>query len=452
MSVEPRVFADTPELAQECEQAARTLGLETRTEVVDDPLHEAAGAISRGDRCLVACADEVPVLGVVALARAASAVSADVVVAIVGRDAPLADARAIASDLGLVAVGEPTELAAAAALLGAGAERPWNASVRALPAADRARLAGTLGAAERPSGKLTREEDGVLAWSAGANGRPVRVGRARDLAAALAALRASAVAPASASAEQPPGRVDPRAVLDVIFGPPRRLSDPASKAALRPYGVPVPVEELCASPSRAAAEATRIGFPVRIALASPDLRVWDHPELAIDDVDNAARVRDVFRQITSLGRARAPLARLLGVTVTATTPARALLQVHIAPLDGDLVLARVGFADGHGRASRDETVLVLPAPAERIALGLARLRGASMLVEADTWPDGLEPLADVLSVLAAFQRDRRLEVESVEVNPLALLVGAGAEVREACVTVGDAFLRDLGAPAPSQPP
>ena len=447
-----RIFADSPELAEECEQAAAALALGARADTGSEPFAEAARATARGEPCVVATASEVPIQGLVALARAARASDVQVVVAIVGREAPLADARSIASDLGLVSVAHPAELAAAAALLGAGAGRRWSASTRGLSAVDRARMTGALDAPERASGKLSRETDGVLAWSAGSGGEPVRVGRARDVRAAIVALRAASVPPASATATPAGAHVDPRAVLDVIYGPPRRLSDPASKAALRPYGVPVPMEELCASPSRAAAEATRIGFPVRIALASPDLRVWDHPELAVDGVDNAARVRDVFRQITSLGLARAPESRLLGVTVTATTPARALLRVRLAPLADDLVLARVGFADTHGRSSRDETVLVLPAPFERVALGLSRLRGASMLAGDDAWPDGLEPLVAVLSVLAAFQRDRRHEVESIEINPVALLVGAGAEVREACITVGDAFLRDLGAPAPPQPP
>ena len=100
-------------------------------------------------------------------------------------------------------------------------------------------------------------------------------------------------------------------MLDVLFGPRRALSDPASKAALEPYDVPMPIEELCASASRAAAEANRIGFPVRISLASPDLRVWDHPDLRVDMVDNAARVRDTFRQLMGAG-GQPPAASLAG--------------------------------------------------------------------------------------------------------------------------------------------
>ena len=102
------------------------------------------------------------------------------------------------------------------------------------------------------------------------------VGRARDLAPALAALRD--LDRETPLFESSVDDVDTRAVLDVLFGPKRALSDPASKAALLPYGIPIPTEELCSSASRAAAEATRIGFPVRISLASPQ-RLMGEPSM-----------------------------------------------------------------------------------------------------------------------------------------------------------------------------
>jgi acetyltransferase len=242
--------------------------------------------------------------------------------------------------------------------------------------------------------------------------------------------------------------VDRRAVQDVIFGPPRALSDPASKSALAPYGLPLPLEELCSSPSRAAAEAARIGFPVRISLASPDLRIWDHPDLAVDGVDNAARVRDVYRQIMTLASERQPEARLLGVHVTATTAARALLRVVAEPLPDGYVLADLGFADPHGEAAADRTSTVLPAGPEAIERVLGRLAAAELLLAGGPAQRrmAVAGVSDVLLRLAAFVNDHREEVERVELHPLAVLVGGGVEAREACVTVGDAFLRTLRSP------
>jgi hypothetical protein len=42
-----------------------------------------------------------------------------------------------------------------------------------------------------------------------------------------------------------------------------------------------------------------------------------------------------------------------------------------------------------------------------------------------------------------------VEIESVELRPVALLPHGVAEVREACVTVSDAFERSLRAPEAS---
>ena len=47
--------------------------------------------------------------------------------------------------------------------------------------------------------------------------------------------------------------------------------------------------------------------------------------------------------------------------------------------------------------------------------------------------------------LAAFVHQWREQVELVEVNPLAILLSGELEVRQACVTVGDAFSRSLHA-------
>jgi hypothetical protein len=351
------------------------------------------------------------------------------------------DRIAIARDLGLVAVDEIRPMLAALALGHAGAPQPWAVSTRGLSPVDRIRLG--LRGTTHGTGRLVRLDDGRIGWVGNGTEAAVALGEARDAADALRAIREAASA-------APPGRaivegVDDRAVTDVLFGPPRALSDPASKAALGPYGLPLPVEELCSSPSRAAAEAARIGFPVRIALASPDLRIWDHPDLAVDGVDNAARVREVFRQITALATERRPDARLLGVTVGATTTAIALLRVLAVPLDEGWVLAEIGFADPHGLASGDRTRTVLPASTEQIERALARLRGASLVLSGPPTRRRahVEAIADSLLRLSAFVDRHRNEVVSVEIRPLALLVGGGVEAREACVTVSDYFLRSL---------
>jgi hypothetical protein len=352
-----------------------------------------------------------------------------------------ADARELqrAAALGLVAVDELTPLLATLAVLELELRPPFSLSDRALEALDRRRLEGALDA-RRGADALVPDDDGVLALARA--GAAIRLGRAPDLARALHAIRRLAPDPRPAMPRVE--GVEPRAVLDVILGPPRELSDPASKAALAAYDVPLPLEEVCASPSRAASEAGRIGFPVRVALASPDLRLWDHPDLVAEGVENAARARDVFRQVMALARARAPEARLLGVTVSATSAASALLHADLRRVADQVVLADLAFADPHGLASDDRTCVALPCTPANLERALDALAGVSLLLPSTVDRRArVSALGDALLRVAAFLHDWRNEVSRVRLRPLAVLVDGSVEIREASVLVSDAFERSL---------
>ena len=430
------MFCDCPELAVDVARDAERIGLSVEVEVQEHPWEGAIEALSSGRPTGLAVEQLLTADVVVQLSDAMRAKKRKIPVAVVGPQ-PLG----LLHDLGLPAVHETGPLVAVAALLELPTERPWAATTQELPAVDRVRLGDSV--SHRSDGRFVRVDNGLIAHQ-GEGNQSTPVGAPRDVAAALRAMRAS----------QDPSRpkvpvvqgVEADAVLEVILGPKRALSDPASKAALRPYDVPLPIEELCATPSRAASEAARIGFPVRVALASPDLRLWDHPDLSAE-VFSAGQARDAFRQIMAVAKNRSAEARLLGVTVSASTMARTLLRVRMVPLAAGPVLADIGFADPHGLASEDMTQTVLPATAKGLERVLLRLRGSSLLLQGTT-PErsqAVSGIGEVLMRLAAFVHQWRGEIEAVEVNPLAILVGGELEVREACVTVGDTFSRSLNA-------
>lgn len=437
------VVCETAEFAVEVARIAGEIGLRVVPEVVERPFN--ATARPRGTIAGYVLAN-VPTPASLLALREDSATGEVPALALVS-DAPDAHAAlSLAGELGFVAVDEVRPFVAALALAVAGAKKAWTASVKSLSAADRARLRFAMDGSEKNASKLVRADGGYLAWTRANSDAHTVLGEARDVAVAIAALEAAEQY--DAPPRKAPAAADSREVLDILFGPPRALSDPASKAALRPYGVPLPLEELCASPSRAASEASRIGYPVRIALASPDLRVWDHPDLAVDGVDHAARVRDVFHQLMALAQAREPRARLLGVTVTAASEPVALLRISATPLSAKHVHIVMSFADAHGVASHDETILVAPAAPAGVERALGRLMGSALLFSGSPTvrKASVGALHDVIDRVAAFILDRATEIDSVELNPVALLVGGSVEVREACVRVGDAFLRSLDAP------
>lgn len=430
------IYCDGPELAVDLAREAARIGLALTPEVVDAPLSAAAAEL--GDQSRVGVAAEGPLSAddVVTLADAARCEGRRVPVAVISPQ-PLG----MLHDLGLPAVHESGPLVALAALLDLGTERPWAASTQGLPSVDRVRLGESV--SHEADGRFVRLDDGIVGHES-AKGARSPIGTPRDVAAALCCLRASQ--PAARPKVPEVEGVESDAVLDVILGPRRALSDPASKAALRPYDVPLPLEELCATPSRTASEASRIGFPVRVGLASPDLRLWDHPDLAAE-VYSAGQARDTFRQIMAMAKTRSSEARLLGVTVSASTIPRTLLHVRMEPLSSGPILADIAFADPHGLASADTTRTILPATAKALERVLLRLRGSSLLVSGPPRERSasVSAIGDVLMRLAAFVHQWRDEIESVEVNPLAILVGGELEIREACVTVGDAFSRSLNA-------
>jgi len=455
-----RILCDCAELAVECLRVAEQIGWKLETEIASDPIDAALRA--EPARVLGIAMVAAPTLEqLVALGHRRTP---HAVLAMIERSHQAARLRDVALDIGITAVTDVEPLLAALRLVELEVEHPWAASLRALPEPDRARMRNAQAQGSRSGASFVPGERGSVAFALSAAAAQLELGRASDVAAAVAALRDTDRS--TLRVEASVDGVDSQAVLDVLFGPRRALSDPASKSALLPYGIPMPTEELCASASRAAVEAGRIGFPVRISLASPDLRVWDHADLSVDMVDNAARVRDTFRQLMGLAKARLPSSetpaqralpdvvdRVLGVMVTATAESRALLGARAWPLPEGRVAMEIAFADAHGTAADDRTLLVMPATVEQIERALERLAGHALIfgsVRSERRAH-IEAIADVLQRLSAFMHDRRREVTSVELRPLALLLDGTIEAREVCVTVSDAFERMLYAPPTAQP-
>ena len=433
------VYCETAELAVEASTLAQGLGLAIAPGVSSDALDAAAHATH--SQAVVVCLLLSPPepAKLVAAADIAGEHAAALVLGLVSEGDGLV--RGLSLDLGIACVLEVDGALTCAALLPHAQAKPWRAQSRKLSSADRLRLDLSVQSPEKSAGKLVPVATSNIGIELADGSSAIALGHAGAVGRALAALEARGPFVEGVTESV---RVDTAASRDVLFGPQRLLSDPASKAALAPYGLPMPQEELCSSPSRASAEAARIGFPVRISLASPDLRVWDHPDLSVDGVDNAARVRDVYRQLTLVAEKRQAGARVLGVTVTATTLARALLRIQARPV-GARVLLRVSFADPHGAVTRDGILTVWPESGEGVTRSLSRLLGSALVLgeSAAERVRNAAMLASLFGQIGAFVRDFSQEVDRVDLHPVALLVGGGMEVREAAIQVTDVFSRGL---------
>lgn len=430
------IYCTDADLAVDCARSAARVGLAVAPKIVSD-WRRAARDAEPASVLGVTLPAAVPPEELLELAELRP--KRRIAVAMLGSPEPRVG---LARDLGLVAVDGVHALICALRLLEAEITDAVAAD-RGLPHHDRATLSHLLSQSHSAPLTVAREDGNLLALRGLPRSEALLLGEARDVASAFEALGG---ARDSGRDEMPTvAGVERDRILDVIFGPARELSDPSSKAALEPYDVPLPVEELCASASRAAVEAGRIGFPVRVALASPDLRTWDHPDLVADGVANAAAVRDVFRQIMALAQTRRSDARLLGVTVSSAGPAQASLDVRVRPLGSGVALLELGFAGGHGEASGDRLETLLPMSLTQLERALLRLRGRSLLLP-DPARDRRRTLAglrEVLTRVGAFVHDHRDSVASVRIRPLAVLLAGGFEIRQASVEVGDHFERAL---------
>ncbi len=440
-------LCDTPEIAREFRVVSESLGMNVPAEVVESRAWELTFSrlqLGKPTALLLSGGPPSPA-ELVQAAEVARGAGAAIAVGILGEALTDLAIVELAGDLGLTAVDEVRPLAAVIALLAAGARRPWRASLRRLGDPDRRRLDGVC-VGERGGGAFVPMGGLLLGFEAEVGG-PVPIGEARDCATAVTAMHAADVVPSPPA--RPELQVDEHAVTDTLFGPARALSDPASKRLLETYGLPVPLEELCTSPSRAAAEAARLGFPVRVSLASPDLRLWDHPDLSVPAVESASKVREVYRQLHTLAKSRMKSARILGAGVSVSPTASALLRLYVSPLDHGKMLVELGFADPHGVASGDRTHTVFPASGVTLERCVSRLAGAPLVLHgtASQRRATVGALRSFLLRLGAFVDDQRETVSAVELDPVALLIDGSLEIREACVTVSDFFERSLEAPA-----
>lgn len=346
--------------------------------------------------------------------------------------------------------------------------------------------------------------DGSFLWQED-KAPPLRLGGAHGCAEGLSALR-QAARDAPRDLELPESTVVESA-RQVLFGPQRVLSDPSSKAVLRLYRLPLPTEELCTSPSRAAHEARRMGYPVRMALASPDLRGADYPELVVDGVDHTARVKAAYRDMVSFALAENAEARVLGVTVSVASSAAAVLNLQVRPASATQALVELGFADAHGQAAGDRIAFVLPGDDRHLVRSLFSMAGSPLLAawhgqavaphaapnaggglkqnanddheqapfgsvddagldaekreppQAQSTPGlqrgiagttsgvqppvGVEALVRCIEGVGALALHHHHAIASIRITPLALLVDGSIEIREASIQVSDAFEREI---------
>ena len=205
--------------------------------------------------------------------------------------------------------------------------------------------------------------------------------------------------------------------------------DPLAAAQVaRAYGIPVPEEVLAHSPAQAAAAARKLGFPVALKIASPDIPHKSDVGGVVLDVKDEVGVRQAYERILAQARTALPSARLDGVSLQPMLPPAQEVIVGVVRDEqfGPLVMFGSGGVEVEGLKdvafalaplTRRETEALLDA-----TWAGRRLKGFRNIPAADR-----KAAVDVVMRLGQLAEDLP-QIAEIEVNPLRVMPGKGGAV------------------------
>jgi acetyltransferase len=205
--------------------------------------------------------------------------------------------------------------------------------------------------------------------------------------------------------------------------------DAASAAAVaRAYGIPVPEEHLAATPDQAAAAARKLGYPVVLKLASPDIPHKSDVGGVALNLQAEAELRQAFERLLAQARAARPEARLDGVTVQPMLAQGQEVIVGVVRDEqfGPLVMFGSGGVEVEGL--KDLAFALAPLTRRETEALLEgtwagrRLKGFRNIPPADR-----QAAIDVVQRLAQLADDLP-QITEIEVNPLRVMPGKGGAV------------------------
>ena len=231
---------------------------------------------------------------------------------------------------------------------------------------------------------------------------------------AMAALMAFGQAFAEGTAELP----DLPNLAPLPDGP---LGEREAKRALAAAGLPMVEDQFAASANEADAIARRLGAPVAMKVASPDvLHKTEAGGVMLGVAPDAAAA--TFDAILKGTQSYDPKARIDGVLISPMIEGgvECILGAKVDPVFGPVVM--VGLGGVFAEVMKDisfRRAPVGPATARRM---IDELKGAPLLKGARGQPPAdLDALADAISLLSLFAAVHADAIESVEMNPVRAL-------------------------------
>ncbi|MCQ2079958.1 MAG: acetate--CoA ligase family protein, partial [archaeon] len=112
------------------------------------------------------------------------------------------------------------------------------------------------------------------------------------------------------------GRAVVKGLIDTAYAEGRHtLTEAEGKKMFAAYGIPVPGAAVVTSADAAAAEASKIGFPVVMKIVSPDIQHKTDVGGVVVGVKSADAAKAAYEQIMTSVTAKAPKAQIVGIAI-----------------------------------------------------------------------------------------------------------------------------------------
>ena len=213
-----------------------------------------------------------------------------------------------------------------------------------------------------------------------------------------------------------------RAVIDRARSEERlSIGDAEARLILTAYGLTIPESELTETPDRAIEIANKIGYPVVLKIASPDILHKTDVEGVKIGLENAEEVKDAFELMIYRANRYLPEARIWGCLVQEMVPEgnlEVLVGMNRDPQFGPLVT--FGLGGIYVEILKDVTFRIAPFTQSDAEGMLEEIRASALL-------DGVrgKPQVDKAAIVDALLRIGQLvqdfpEILELDINPLTV--------------------------------
>jgi acetate---CoA ligase (ADP-forming) len=214
------------------------------------------------------------------------------------------------------------------------------------------------------------------------------------------------------------------------------LGEVEARSILLSYGIPVPRAELVATPTEASNAASRIGFPVVMKIASPDILHKSDVGGVLVGLKSAEEVSESYHSMMARVRRRVPDAEIRGVTINQMIPKgrEVIIGMSRDPQFGPMLM--FGLGGIYVEVLKDVTFRIAPIDEVEAKNMMSELRSYQLLLGARG-----EPPADLTAARETLLRVSQLvtdfpEILEMDINPLVLMpTGEGAIALDARMTL-----------------